>query len=78
MKGLAVATKPETYFTIHKEHNKKMSAVQHITTNFQKDLIPFGLKHHVMTIKDIDGGVLYVCERFSSQVLYTFLFFERK
>ena len=40
--------------------------VQHVTTAFNADLIPFGLKHQVMTIKDVNEQVLYICERYST------------
>ena len=65
-RGAVVGTKPEVYFYVQQRDRTQRPAVQHVRTEMAKDLIPFGLKHHVMTIKDVDGEILYVCERFST------------
>jgi len=64
-RGLVVGTKPEVYFTVPKSYHKEQSAIQHVVSEFVPDLIPFGLKHQVMTIVDINKQTLYICERYS-------------
>ena len=65
-KGAVVATRPEVYFAVRSAQKDRASAVQHVTTKFVADLIPFGLKHQVMTVRDIENTVLQVCERYST------------
>ena len=66
-RGVVMGTKPEVYFLVRSADNKQRSAVQqHVTTALVPDLMQFGLKHHVMVISDIDGQILYICERFST------------
>ena len=55
-RGAVVATKPEVYFDVRREDRALRSAVQHVRAEMVRDLIPFGLKHHVMTIKDAEVG----------------------
>ena len=62
-----IGTEPEVYFSVRNIDKDKRSALQHVTIDFIPDLIPFGLKHHVMEIKDIDARLLYICERFSTR-----------